>query len=57
MQPDREDFRQGAKAYRNGFLTGALIGVLICLMIQKPIWTLPLVLGLVFGAIAMNRKI
>lgn len=56
MQPNN-DFRQGAKAYRNGFLVGALIGVVVCLMIRKPIWSLPLVLGLVFGAIAMNRKI
>lgn len=56
MQPT-DDYRQGAKAYRNGFLAGALIGIIICLIMRKTIWSLPLVLGLLFGAIAMNRKI
>lgn len=56
MQPT-DDYRKGAKAYRNGFLAGALIGVLICLVIQKTIWSLPLVSGLICGAIAMNKKI
>lgn len=58
MQPrNTEHFREGAKAYRNGFLLGALIGIVICLVLQKVIWSLPLVLGLLTGAIAINRKI
>lgn len=57
MQPrNSQDYRDGAKAYRNGFLLGAMIGVVICLVLQKAVWSLPLVLGLVSGAIAINRK-
>jgi hypothetical protein len=58
MQPlNSQDYRDGAKAYRNGFLLGAFIGIVTCLVLQKAIWSLPLVLGLVSGAIAINRKI
>lgn len=57
MHPNSQDYRDGAKAYRNGFLVGAFIGIVICLVLQKTIWTLPLVLGLISGAIAINRKI
>jgi F0F1-type ATP synthase assembly protein I len=58
MQPlNPQDYRNGAKAYRNGFLLGAFIGIVICLVLQKAIWSLPLVLGLITGAIAINRKI
>jgi hypothetical protein len=58
MQPrNPQDYRDGAKAYRNGFLLGAFIGIVICLVLQKAIWSLPLVLGLLTGAIAINRKI
>lgn len=58
MQPrNPQDYRDGAKVYRNGFLLGALIGIVICLILQKAIWSLPLVLGLLTGAIAINRKI
>lgn len=58
MQPlNPQDYRNGAKAYRNGFLIGAFIGIVICLALQKAIWSLPLVLGLITGAIAINRKI
>ncbi len=58
MQPvNPQDYRNGAKAYRNGFLIGAFIGIVICLILQKVMWSLPLVLGLLSGAIAINRKI
>ena len=58
MQPrDSEDYRNGTKAYRNGFLFGAFIGVVICLFLQRAVWSIPLVLGLFSGAVAMNRKI
>lgn len=58
MQPvNPQDYRNGAKAYRNGFLIGAFIGIVICLILQKVMWSIPLVLGLLSGAIAINRKI
>jgi VIT1/CCC1 family predicted Fe2+/Mn2+ transporter len=57
MRPNSQEYKDGAKAYRNGFLLGAFIGIVICLFLQKAIWTLPLVLGLLSGAIAINRKI
>lgn len=52
-----EQYRQGAKAYRNGFMIGAFIGVVVCLILQKTIWSVPLLLGLLCGAIAINTKI
>lgn len=52
-----EDFHKGARAYRNGFLIGAFAGIVICLLIGRTIWTLPIVLGLLFGAIAINSKL
>lgn len=58
MQPvNPQDYRNGARAYRNGFLIGAFIGIVICLILQKVMWSIPLVLGLLSGAIAINRKI
>lgn len=57
MYRNSQEYKDGAKAYRNGFLVGAFIGIVICLFLQKTIWTLPLILGLVSGAIAINRKI
>jgi F0F1-type ATP synthase assembly protein I len=57
MYRNSQNYKDGAKVYRNGFLVGAFIGIVICLFLQKTIWTLPLILGLVSGAIAMNRKI
>ncbi len=57
MRPSSQEYKDGAKAYRNGFLFGAFIGIVICLFLQKVIWSLPLVLGLLAGAIAINRKI
>lgn len=56
MQPDN-NFQQGAKIYRNGFLIGAILGIVTCLIIGKTIWSLPLILGLIGGAIAINTKI
>ena len=56
MPPNPQDFRQGAKAYRNGFLIGALLGITICLLLQRTIWTLPMILGLICGAISINTK-
>ncbi|WP_186280167.1 hypothetical protein [Fluviicola chungangensis] len=58
MQPvNPQDYRNGARVYRNGFLIGAFIGIVICLILQKVMWSIPLVLGLLSGAIAINRKI
>jgi hypothetical protein len=55
--PPPDKFREGAKAYRNGFLIGAFIGIVICLVIKKTLWSVPILLGLLGGAIAINRKI
>ncbi len=49
-------FQEGAKAYRNGFFAGAFTGVVICIVIGKAIFTLPVILGLFFGAVAFDRK-
>ena len=50
-------YKQGLKAYRNGFGTGLLVGIGICLFLGKAVWAIPVVLGLLFGSIAFERKI
>ena len=54
--PQPETYKTALKAYRKGFLIGAFAGVVGCLFIGKPIYSLPLVLGLLFGAIAFDRN-
>lgn len=50
-------FHKAVKAYRKGFLTGAFTGVVVCLIIGKAVYSLPVILGLFFGAVAFDRKI
>ena len=50
-------YRLGLKAYRNGFGLGLLVGIGICLFIGKTLLIIPVVLGLLFGAIAFEKNI
>lgn len=50
-------YQKAMKAYRNGFFIGAFTGIIGCLVIGKPFYSLPVVLGLLFGAIAFDKKI
>lgn len=52
-----DDFKSGLQAYRNGFAWGLLLGVIGWLIIGKPIYSLPLITGLLFGAIAFKMRI
>lgn len=49
-----KDFKQAMASYRKGFLVGAFLGVVLCLVIGKAFLTLPLVLALLFGAIGFD---
>lgn len=51
-----DKYKQGMKAYRNGFLAGAFLGITGCLIIGKTLYSLPIILGLLLGAIAFKRK-
>lgn len=42
------------KAYRNGFGIGVFIGICYCIYVGKPLFMLPVVLGLLFGAMAFD---
>lgn len=52
-----EKYKKGMKAYRNGFLAGTFLGIVGCIVIGKTLYSLPIVLGLLFGAIAFDIKI
>ena len=52
-----DKYKKGLNAYRNGFLAGAFLGIVGCLIIGKTLYSLPMVLGLLFGAIAFDIKI
>lgn len=52
-----DKYKKGMKAYRNGFFIGAFLGIVGCLVIGKTLYSLPIILGLLFGAIAFERKI
>lgn len=51
------EYKTAIKSYRNGFLIGAFTGIVICLVTAKTYLVLPVMLGLLFGAIAFDRKI
>lgn len=51
-----DKYKKGMKAYRNGFLAGTFLGIVACLIIGKAIYSLPVILGLVLGGIAFNKK-
>lgn len=51
------DFKKDKiKAYRNGFGIGVFVGIVLCILFFKTLLILPLVLGLLFGAIAFEHK-
>jgi membrane glycosyltransferase len=50
-------YKEALEAYRKGFLVGLFTGVVLMLMIGKLVFILPIVLSLLFGAIAFDRKI
>lgn len=54
---DLKRYKQGLKAYRNGFGAGLLIGTGICFVIGKPIFALPVVLGLILGSTFYERNL
>ena len=54
---DLKKHKQGLKAYRNGFGTGLLIGTGICLFLGKPIFVIPVVLGLLLGSFFYERNL
>lgn len=53
----RDDFEKGLKAYRKGFGGGILLGLATLLILGKPLYSLPILLGLLLGAIAFRLKI
>lgn len=53
----QDNVKEGLKAYRTGFGWGVLIGVFSWLVTGKPIYSLPIVLGLVLGAFAFQLRI
>jgi hypothetical protein len=44
------------KAYSNGFGIGVFLGIVLCIFFFKTLFLLPVVLGLLFGAIAFEYK-
>lgn len=50
------NYSNAIMGYRNGFFVGAFTGIVICLVIAKAYLSLPIILGLLFGAIAFDRK-
>jgi hypothetical protein len=53
---DPSNDKESLKAYRNGFGIGAFIGVVLCIVLAKAFYILPIVLGLLFGSIAFEYK-
>ncbi len=51
------DYKKGFKGYRNGFLTGLLLGFGVCLFYSKIGWPIPVFFALVGGAIGFQLKI
>lgn len=54
LDPTRN--KENLKAYRNGFGAGAFVGIVVCIIVAKPIYILPLVLGHLFGTVAFEHK-
>jgi len=51
-----DNYKNAFKAWREGFALGVFTGLVSWLFMGKPIYTLPLVLGLAFGSIAFHLK-
>ncbi len=52
-----DKYKEAMKAYQKGFLAGAFLGIVGCLIMGKTLYSLPIILGLLLGAIAFERKI
>ena len=57
MPPLPDEYKEAMKAYANGFVIGAFLGLVLCLALAKFYLFLPVVLGLVCGGIAFDRKL
>lgn len=54
QQPELPDFKQAMKVFANGCAIGVFTGIVLCLVLHKTYMSLPLFLGLIFGAIAFE---
>ena len=50
-------YKAALKAYRNGFFIGLFSGVVLLVIIGKVYFSIPVILGLVCGAVGFERKI
>jgi hypothetical protein len=55
--PSLPDYKEAIKAYGRGFVAGVCTGIIFCLIMAKAWFFVPLLLGLLFGGIAFDRKI
>lgn len=54
--PELPDYQKAMKGFANGCAVGVFTGIVICLATHKAFMSLPLILGLIFGAIAFELK-
>lgn len=54
--PTLPDYKEAFASYRNGFFVGAFTGIVLCIWINKPLYVLPVILGILFGGVAFERK-
>lgn len=52
-----DSYKEAFAAYRRGFAAGIFTGLSAWLFIGKPIYSLPLILGMLFGSIAFQLRI
>lgn len=52
-----ENYKKAFKAYRNGFAFGVFAGLVSWIFIGKPVYTLPLISGMLFGAVAFQIRL
>jgi len=55
--PSSLEYKTAITSYKNGFVIGAFTGIVICIVTAKAFLMLPVILGLLFGAIAFEKKI
>lgn len=55
MQSDNP-YKEGARAYAKWFAIGFFSGAVLSLIVGKWLFTIPLVLGMLCGAIAFEQK-
>ena len=52
-----DSYQRAFKAYREGFAFGVFAGLVSWLFIGRPIYTLPILLGMLGGAIAFQLRL